>query len=196
VLPEFLERYPDVHIDFVYSGHLFDTCDVGADVMLRMFVTDHEADGVIAQPIGHTQLVCVASPAYLEEHGTPRTPHDLTLHRCLMFIDTLSGRRWEWRFHRGEESIVLDFPDAIGFAHRAARIAAAVRGLGILYEEQCYVASQLATGELRLVLEDWAWESPRSYVVYGPKRLDNDKVQAFVDFVLEKYPPDRPIASF
>ena len=37
VLPEFFDRYPQIHIDFVHTGHFFDINDTGADVMLRMF---------------------------------------------------------------------------------------------------------------------------------------------------------------
>ena len=89
VLPEFFDRYPQIHIDFVHTGHFFDINDTGADVMLRMFTSLPEDTGVIARCIGSTQMVCAASPDYLEEHGTPRTPHDLGLHRCLMFMDSL-----------------------------------------------------------------------------------------------------------
>lgn len=195
VLPEFFDRYPDIHIDFVHTGHFFDINDTGADVMLRMFTSPPEDPSVIARPIGTTQLVCAASPEYLEEHGTPRTPQDLSMHRCLLFMDTLTGRRWEWVFERGGERIVCDFPDAVAFCQRLARVAAAVRGIGILRDLQCDITQQLRSGQLRQVLEDWVSPAPRSYVVYGQSRQETGKVQAFADFVLEKYPATSAISG-
>ena len=180
----------------MHTGHFFDINDTGADVMLRMFTALPDDPGVIARCIGSTQMVCAASPEYLEEHGTPRTPHDLGLHRCLMFMDSLSGRRWEWVFERNGERVVCDFPDAVAFCQRLARVAAAVRGVGILRDLHCDIAPQLRSGQLRQVLEDWASADPRSYVVYGQHRQESSKVQAFVDFVLEKYPATRPIERF
>ena len=193
VLPELLARYPDLHLDFVQSGHLVDVADTGADVMLRILEKQPDDANVIARPMGTTRLLCAAAPSYLEDHGAPERPQDLVLHDCILSMDALTGRYWEWKFERGEERVVLDVPGPVAFTHRLARIEAAVRGLGIIRDMECMIERQLASGELRPVLEHWTSVAPRTYIVYAQNRRDTERVQAFVDFLLEKYPPDRPL---
>ena len=42
-----------------------------------------------------------ASPAYVERHGTPKTPQELTKHACIRFR-LPSGALVPWRFARSE----------------------------------------------------------------------------------------------
>jgi LysR family transcriptional regulator for bpeEF and oprC len=193
VLPEFHERYPDIRIDFVQSGHVFDINPTGVDVMIRMKVARMDDTSLVARPMGTTDMVCAASPGYLEDYGIPHDPQDLAQHNCLLWIDPHSGRLLEWAFYRGAESMTLDLPYAFAFSQKNARVDAAVRGLGIIYELRYDLAQPLRDGRLHTVLEEWASLAPQSYIVYSKSRESSSKIQAFVSFLLEKYPPEKPI---
>ena len=39
-------------------------------------------------------MVVVAAPAYLEKHGTPKTPADIVSHNCLDFCFTRIVEGW------------------------------------------------------------------------------------------------------
>ena len=193
ILPEFHERYPQVSIDFVQSGHVFDTSQTGVDVMIRMRDGTFEESSLVIKPLGFTQMICAASPEYLAEYGVPHTPHDLSQHNCLLWLDPLNGRLWEWVFQRDNDKITLDLPYAFAFSQQQARIDAAIRGLGITYELSCNIIEPVRNAQLRLVLEDWAGVAPQSFIIYDQSREGSAKVQAFVNFMFEKYPPGRAI---
>ena len=55
--------------------------------------------GLVARRLGHTRLICCASPAYLAAHGEPRHPEDLLRHQCLeySYLPALSSWTFEDR---------------------------------------------------------------------------------------------------
>src|ERR1700682_2100396 len=104
---------------------------------------------------GELRLVVIASRAYLEGHGRPKTPHDLLSRNCIR-VRLPSVGLLPWRFAQNGQSfevavdgtlVVNDVP----FALRAAR-----DGLGLLQTHSNRVESFIAQGDLETVLDDWA----------------------------------------
>ena len=63
-----------------------------------------------AKKLGHSRMVLVASPAYLAERGTPRTPDDLEGHDCLQFSFRRSVDSWAFRI--GGRTVMRPLADA------------------------------------------------------------------------------------
>lgn len=68
---------------------------LGADVAKDMIALRISPD---------VKMTAAASPNYLAQHGTPKTPFDLTEHHCLKHrLATLGGiLAWEFRSHHQE----------------------------------------------------------------------------------------------
>ena len=64
-----------------------------------------------------------------------------------------------------------------------------VLGLGIYRGLRIGLDRLLQDGSLKLVLEDWNTPAPPVYVAYASHRNLPAKIRAFVDFMLECYPP-------
>jgi DNA-binding transcriptional LysR family regulator len=82
-LAKFAREYPDVVLDISTEGDsrpdlVAERFDAG--IHLGEFV---ERDMVAVKVSRPQRAAIVASPAYFESHPKPRTPQDLTLHRCL-----------------------------------------------------------------------------------------------------------------
>src|SRR5271165_7457115 len=74
-VPGFLARHPDVIIDFSATDDIVDLLAQRTDVAIR--VGDLTDSALIARKLGQSRRVVCASPAYLEQHGAPKTPGDL-----------------------------------------------------------------------------------------------------------------------
>ena len=71
----FMQLHPKLQIDLSFEDRYVDLVEQGIDVAIRM---GRLADSTLgARYLGLNPWVVVAAPAYLGEHGEPRTPHDL-----------------------------------------------------------------------------------------------------------------------
>jgi len=50
-------------------------------------------------------MMIVASPAYLERHGTPLSPQELSGHRCLSYRIPTDGSPYRWELNREGEKL-------------------------------------------------------------------------------------------
>lgn len=194
LLSEFQSRYPDITLHLVQSEHLFDLAQHGNDVIIRSLLETPKDTRLIARPLGATRVIFAAAPAYFERHGMPATPYDLLQHRCIGFIDPLSNRLWEWFFEKDGERFSLDLPCALALSRGELREEAALRGLGIINDLSCNLGGALRRGQLVSILEPWSYRASLIHVLYPRQRQASTKVKAFVDFLLEKYPPERELA--
>lgn len=81
MIDAFALAYPDVRLQLHLSTRHVDLRRDGYDVAIRG--TSQLEPGLVARNLGRTQLVGVASPAYLAQSGPLRSLRDLRQHRCL-----------------------------------------------------------------------------------------------------------------
>lgn len=92
---DYLERYPDVHVELALSDRMVDLADGGFDAAIRVGVLPDS--NLIARPLAPSTRIACAAPEYLSKHGTPAVPQDLDHHHCLAFGYD-SGPERDWRF--------------------------------------------------------------------------------------------------
>jgi DNA-binding transcriptional LysR family regulator len=158
----------------------------GIDVAVRIGVLSDSS--LVARAVGATRRVLVASPAYLEAHGTPRSPDALAerrggvpRHRIVHFTSLTPTH--EWRFFRGDDvtQVTVTPTFATNSAEVAVAHAEAGRGLALVLAYQAIEA--VRAGRLVVVL---ARHEPPPFpiqLVYPTSRLLSSKVRAFVDHV-------------
>ncbi|MCY1019962.1 LysR family transcriptional regulator [Pyxidicoccus sp. MSG2] len=182
-LPRFLEAYPGVELHLTLRDEVVDPITEGADVLIRMGqLTDSR---LVARKLAVARLVAVASPAYLQRHGTPVAPTDLARHQCLGFLR--QGVTGEWRFKDGRVVPRGAFHVSQGATLRDA----AVMGLGIAWMMDFMVARELATGALVTVLDAHACEERPIHALHPPNRHLPSRVRVFLDFVKTLFPDSR-----
>jgi DNA-binding transcriptional LysR family regulator len=98
---EYLRRYPKVGVDLVTEDALVDVVGQGFDAGIRL--AEFVPPDMIAVPINRTlRSVVVGSPGYFNAHGRPKTPTDLTKHRCIR-SRMASGVIYRWEFEARRE---------------------------------------------------------------------------------------------
>ncbi len=83
LVPRFLELHPEVTLDIVLTDRVVDLMDERADIAIRWGPLP--PSDLVARQLFDTGQAIVASPAYLERYGTPRTPQELEAHNRIGF---------------------------------------------------------------------------------------------------------------
>jgi DNA-binding transcriptional LysR family regulator len=168
VMPTFVERYPEVELEISVSNRMIDVIGGGFDAGIRYGGTVPE--DMIAQRLSpDIRWVAAASPLYLERHGTPLTPHDLQDHRCVR-IRLGNEQLYEWEFERGEEKVSIAAPGPLVVDASHASLGLGLAGIGIIYGSEPALRPYVDTGELVVVLRDWAAVSGGFHAYYSGRR--------------------------
>ena len=178
VLAELAARYPELEIQASFSDRLVDLVAEGFDAAIRLGVLDDS--NLVARRIATFGGNLVASPAYLDRHGTPRTPDELLSHATINRIND------EWPLlHEGR--VITVRPRARFTADNgAALVPAALAGLGIALLPQFLIAEHLASGALVAIMSDYPMPEAGVYVVRPPGGSASCKVRVLIDIMVEK----------
>lgn len=184
-LPEFHERYPDIHLEMVLGDRSLDMVEEGIDCALR--IGELADSSMVARRIGQFRTLTAASPAYLEKHGRPRTPEDLAKHRCVGYVRPVHGViPWDFQTPRGRTSIDIAWP-MLSLNDHESVIQAGVLGLGIIQTGYAVAALYLKHGKLVPLLEEFETSGPEMWMVYPQRRHLSSRVQVFIDWVSEVF---------
>jgi DNA-binding transcriptional LysR family regulator len=182
-IPHFLNRYPDLAVDITLSPKHVNLVDEGLDLAIRIGVL--EDSPLVVRKLAPSRLVLCAAPAYLEAHGMPHAPDELTKHNCLCTAVLPWGDEWRLASKRSEVRV------AVGgsFRSNSAEMlrAAALDGVGIAVLPTWAVAEELRSGRLRRVLTTWKAPVSAIYAVYPANRLMSMKVRAFVEHLARRF---------
>ena len=177
-LLEFLRAQPKVTASLTLLDRIVSLTEEGIDAAIR--IGDLPDSSLVARAVGEVQRICVASPAYLAARGAPAAPADLRQHDILAFPGANPAR--EWRFRDGKRTKAVAIAPRLEVNDAAASIAGAVLGEGITMAFTYMVASLLAEGKLKLVLDEFTLPPVPVQIVYQESRLMPAKLRAFIDF--------------
>lgn len=180
IVPEFLAVHPLVTLDLQLSNRYVDLVEEGYDLALRVGTLAADSRLVVRR-LAPTRRVLLASPAYLERRGSPRTPQQLTDHACLVL--DIGARPQRWELERGRTRAALDVTGPLRSNNSFALLSACKAGLGIGLLPESVVGADVSRGELHRVLPGWVSVEQGIYAVYPSARFIPAKVRAFVDFV-------------
>src|SRR6202043_2563624 len=103
-LSTFLAEHPDLDIELVLDDRNVDLVNEGIDVALRMGTMPDS--NMTTRRIAEGRRLVVATPAYLQRHGTPISPGDLINHEAVIYTRG-GGESWMFRKANAEVSVVL-----------------------------------------------------------------------------------------
>ncbi len=187
LLPVFLARHPLVSVDLTLADRNVRLAEEGIDVALRVGPLDDSS--LMARKLGDIQLVVCASPDYLERRGEPRTPDDLSEHDCLVFSEVPGAGQWRFQTEAGRKTVQV--PARICANNLDAVVAAALGGAGLVRAPSWQIAGHVASGRLRIVLEQYQRPSTPLHALFLHTRLRSPKVRAFVDFLAKQWSQDK-----
>jgi DNA-binding transcriptional LysR family regulator len=182
LLPAFIERYPDVQVDWSFENRQVDLIGEGFDAAIGGGM--EPAPGVVAQRLAPLHVIAVASPEYLQGRQPPRQPHELEKLDGVSMRSALTGRLRVWRMRNREgveatlqhkARVMADEPEAI--------CRAVLMGLGAAMIAMPNVERHLQSGALQRLLPDWYADLGAVSLYFTSQKLLPAKTRAFVDHV-------------
>ena len=183
-LAEFTALYPDIRVHLILSDEELDLARHEADCAIR-FHKPHQAE-FIQKPLVHIRHRLCASPAYLAEHGEPRTPADLAGHRLVAYGPEAPVylRSINWALSLGHDGQPRQPVISVNNSFGVLQAVEAGAGIAAL---PSYLIS--LSGKVRVVLPDVEGTSFQTYFVYPSELKGSVRVAALRDFLVERMTP-------
>lgn len=183
VLPvaiSFLEKYPEVSLNLLSLDRTIHLIDEGVDVAIRL--GDLVDSSLYAVKAGEFRLLTCASPAYLDRHGIPAHPSELTKHDGIIF----DKQTFFWTFNVDGKAVEAIPRNRLQVNTAANCVAAALRGAGVARLFDYQVPDQLSSGALVPILSEFGGDSYPIHIVYPRQGLLALKVRSFIDWALPR----------
>ena len=186
-IAEFVRAHPKVRLELDLSDRLSSLATEGFDLAIRH--TAAPPDTHVAWPLCTTRSVLVASRDYLRRHGVPASPQDLAQHPCLHYPRSQDTPAWHFMPPEGrrkaprQQRVTVPVSGPFCANNSEALRDAAIAGLGIALLPDFSAQAALRSGQLVVVLEDWASVgtfSPQIYAIRPYASYVPRAVSAFV----------------
>ncbi|MGO8151119.1 LysR substrate-binding domain-containing protein [Rhizobium leguminosarum] len=184
LIPAFLERYPEVQLDISLTDGIIGLIEERTDIAIRSGAMDDSS--LKARKLLESRRVIVASPAYLDAKGIPKTPQDLANHNCFSFNFRRSLN--EWPFRNPGTSEVYRLPvtgnTAVNSGMIMRRLCLSGSGLGRV--GQFHVQPDIDAGKLISLLEEYnPHDMEQLHAVFAGHEHLAARIRAFIDFLAE-----------
>lgn len=175
----FMERYTTLNVELLLDDEVVDMVKEGIDVSIRVGWL-HDSN-LIARKLGDWPRHLCASPGYLEHHGRPKRPADLTDHEWLIF--TRLPAPYHWTFEKNKRQHRIQVKGRLKTNNADAVHSSLLAGAGIAAQASFLVGEDIKAGRLEHLLPDYECGSVGMYAVYQDRRYQQAKVRLFIDFI-------------
>jgi len=179
MIERFMEAYPDVTVEIEISRRKVDIVAEGFDVALRGGAEPGTPGSLIARRVGYSTRMLVASPEYLQQHGTPSHPSELADHPAVVFVPWTGNDQWTMQWEG--EAITIPVHGRFRSNHLRMVAEATRAGFGIA---QCigeFISNDLESGRLVQILGGAVFDTSALWIIYPSKRHLSPAVRAFID---------------
>ncbi|MCL1886584.1 MAG: LysR family transcriptional regulator [Betaproteobacteria bacterium] len=181
---DFLKANPDVRISFNLSDQVVDFVREGYDISIRIGgIIDPSLVAVRLFP--NHRVVC-GTPAYFEKYGIPQTLKDLTNHNCLTF-NMQGGQQRGWHFKQNNKTVMIRATGNLDCNDGELLHRWCLEGLGLAWRSTWEIQSQLASGELVTVLDEYALSDYDIMAIYPQQLYLPLKTRFFIDHLRTLY---------
>lgn len=186
-LPGFTARYPGISLSLSEGDRMVDLITEGVDCVLRAGELTDSA--LVGRRIATFQQVTLASPAYLERHGTPTAPDELAGHQMVAYTASATGEPYPLEFQRDGSIAEVSLPFDVVVRGAEMYTAAGAAGFGLFQVPRYRVEEQIASGHLVPVLCNFPPPPMPFSVLYPQSRHLSSRIRVFIDWLSELFRP-------
>lgn len=177
-LMRFMDNHPDIRLEMVLDDGVTDLIGGGYDAVIRIgFLEDSTLH---ARKLHEAGILLVASPGYVERHGEPVAPSDLTRHSCLHYTNLRGPGTWPLRC--GKEVFYQKVQPVFSTNDTELLHSLAVGGKGVALLPHFTIADDLEAGRLLPLMTNFALPDIPVNLVYPTGKLMTGAMRSFLDF--------------
>ena len=185
VLEEFCRMHPGVQPEVELEDAIGDWVIERVDVGFRIGA-QHPGSGLIARRLFPLQLIVCAAPAYLDRHGAPATPADLSAHRCSVFRNPVTGQTEPWFLSHDGAVQQHQLPPAFSTNDLELELQVVLAGQVIGQLTNLSAAPYIRTGRLVPLLLPNISAHYGVYLYFGSRTAQPKRVRAFIDLAVAR----------
>ena len=179
----FQDRYRDIAVDLSLTDERVDLVREGVDIALRLGpLTD---SSMKLRPLGDSQRLLVAAPAYLAARGRPLAPKDLSGHEGVRMSNISGSDTLALQGQNGKRH-AIPFGGRLRVDHGLAAREALAGGRGIAPAHRWLVDDLLTAGRLEAILTNYSLPSVPLSMLIVPERAGIARVRLLADFLAEE----------
>ncbi len=188
LIPRFRQINPEVHLSLNLSDRVVDLAADGFDCAVR--VGEMPDSSLVSVRLADNRRLCVATPAYLRQHGVPQHPNDLLHFDCLTLPGDISQNRgWVFSLPTGQtrEVIHLKPGGPLSCSDGEVLFHWCLAGYGIAWRSTWEVQGEVASGKLVPILEDFAAPATGIYAVFPQRKHLPLRLRLWIDYLKQQY---------
>ena len=179
-LESFRDAYPEIEIEMSFTDALTDL--LGEELHAGFRLGDRIAPDMVAVRLTRSEpLAVLASPAYLERHGTPNVPADLLDHHCIRYRFPTSKQIAPWSFTDDGSTFTVDVGGKLVVNTLPSVVDLAKAGHGLIFTFRDYCVEEMQSGALVSVLENYLGAAAGSYIYFPREYRNMVPLRLFVD---------------
>jgi DNA-binding transcriptional LysR family regulator len=178
-LGQFARDYPDIVLDVTTDDSRVDIVAGGFDAGIH-FGEFIEKDMIAVRVSPDQRPAIVGSPAYFKSNPKPKSPRDLTRHRCINFRHGSAGV-YRWEFEKGRKALSVGVEGPLIVDDLDLVVRAALDGVGLAFMSEDDAAPYLSDGSLTRVLQEWCQPYPGFFLYYPSRRQQPAALSALIN---------------
>jgi DNA-binding transcriptional LysR family regulator len=180
LLPGYLNRNPKIELELVLSDHFIDLVEGGFDLAIR--AGELKDSTLVVRKLMDVELVLVAAPTYLEQHGQPKTVADLKAHNCLIDTATSYNNHWPVADKKNGKPVVVHGDVRVNSGEIIRSLALA--GMGIAFMPKFFFARDIYEGKLISFFDSKIQFSGGIFAAYPQRKHMSANVRSFIDYLV------------
>ncbi|UMM07834.1 LysR family transcriptional regulator [Gluconobacter frateurii] len=185
-LHDFQKRYPEVQVQLSLTDQLVHPTMDGHEAVIRIGKLDTDLTA-ISRPLTPYRRVICATQTYLEKHGIPDMPEDLTAHQCLVY-ENAGGPVTTWHFSRGSVTRSVTISGKTISNDSSVLRSAALAGDGILLGYEQALLPEIRSKSLVRLLPQWTVPDRPMHLLYNAGPVMAPKLRVFVTELQQAFP--------
>lgn len=177
----FLQKHPGIELTLDLDDRFVDVEADGYDAVIRHGPL--RDSWLVAIQVAPSQRTLVASPSYLDVHGTPATVADLQQHRAILYTNRIA----DWRFIGPDGAVTVHPKQVLRVNNGLIMRDAAVAGMGLTMLPSFMVHTEVRAGILRRIKVELEPERAEIHLAYPKAQRPSAKLRALIVHLRETF---------